>query len=172
LPVPEKERRTSPKAPQSSRQVRDYTQTLLSDEDRWLIVLAGVERLFGRGWRRGKVKLRSLPPEYREYLSSGPGNECALIHYIITHGRNTADVGLVRRGQGLAILYARHLTSAERYRDLAIVASELTQLVESNKHTKDWAILAGLAGAGLRMMGKHEEALKYSSEPLESVSPF
>ena len=70
---------TAPKLLKVPRQVRDYTQTLLSEDDRWQIVLAGVERLFGRGWRRGKVKLRSLPPEYWEYLSSGPGNESALI---------------------------------------------------------------------------------------------
>lgn len=162
---------TVPKLLKAPREVRDHVQTLLSDEERREIVFAGAERFFGRGWRKGKFKLRSLPPEYREYLSSGAGNEFALIHHLIAHGKARADDALVRRGQWLAVQYARHLHSAERFRDLAVVAVALLQSVERDNSPEDWSRLAALAGAGLRMTGKREEALKYLKWSLEVGAP-
>lgn len=162
---------TAPKLLKVPRQVRDHVQTLLFDEERREIVFAGAERFFGRRWRKGKFKLRSLPPEYREYLSSGAGNEFALIHHLIANGKTRADDSVVRRGQWLAVQYARHLNSTERFRDLAVVAAALLQSVEPDKYPEDWAKLAGLAGAGLRMTGRDEEALKHLKWALEAGDP-
>ncbi len=75
---------TGPKLLRVPRQVRDYVLTLISEQEREEIVFAGLERLFGRKWREGKVKLRDLPLEHREYLNSGVGNEYALIHHLLT----------------------------------------------------------------------------------------
>lgn len=97
-----------PKLLKIPRQVRDYIQTLLSEEERLDIVLAGLEKFFGRGWRQGTVKLRKLPTEYREYLSSGAGNEFALIHHLVAHGNSTLDAAMVGKGAVLGVRYARH----------------------------------------------------------------
>lgn len=158
----------SPKLLKVPRQVRDYVQALLSDEERLDIVLAGLERFFGREWREGKVKLRTLPPEYREYLASGAGNEFALIHHLIAHARAVSDAATIRRGAALGIRYAMHLKDADRYRDLSIVAGALTQLLDPDEQPEEWARLASLFGAGLRMTGKNEESLGFFRDALKA----
>ena len=157
----------APKLLKVPRQVRDHVQTLLSDEERREIVAAGAERFFGRKWREGRVKLRSLPGEYRDYLSSGAGNEFAVIHHLIAEGRKASDQSSVRKAARLGIFYCRHLISADRYRDLEIVAAALVQSVDRDKHPNEWSELASLYGEGLRMMDKDEECIKYSHAALE-----
>lgn len=156
-----------PKLLKVPRQVRDHVQTLLSDDECREIIAAGTERFFGRRWREGKVKLRNLPAEYREYLSSGAGNEFALIHHLIAQGRQASDQSTVQKAANLGILYSRHLKSAERYRDLTIVAGALTQTVDRDEHPDEWSELASLYGVGLRMTGKDSEGLTYLREALE-----
>jgi tetratricopeptide (TPR) repeat protein len=156
-----------PKLLKVPRQVRDYVHTLISDEERREIVAAGVERFFGRGWREGKVKIRNLPAEYREYLSSGAGNEFAIIHHLIAQGRQASDQSTVQKAAILGVLYSRHLKKDERYRDLAIVAGALTQTVDRDEHPDEWCDLASFYGEGLRMTDKNVEALTYLRAALE-----
>ena len=157
----------APKLLKVPRQVRDYVQTLLSEEESREIFAAGAERYFGRRWRDGKVKLRNLPAEYRDYLSSGAGNEFAVIHHLIAQARKAADHAAVRKAAKLGILYARHLSVADRYRDLAIVTAALVQTVDRNEYPNEWSDLASLYGEGLRMTDKDEEAIKYCHAALE-----
>ena len=156
-----------PKILKVPRQVRDYVQTLLSEAEREKIVSAGIERFFGRARREGKVKLRSVPPEYHEYVASGAGNEFALVHHLIAQGRGKSDKAAVRRGARLGIHYARFLELGERYRDLAQVAGALVQVIDRDERPDDWSQVAILYGKGLRMIGKHREALKYLKGALE-----
>jgi len=148
------------------RQVREYTQTILTDEEKFDLVLAGLERLFGREWREGKVRLRNLPSEYREYLASGAGNEFALIHHLISHARSNSDDLMIRRGAALGIRYANHLKAVDRYRDLTIVAGALVQLIDRYEFPGEWARLAALYGEGLRMSGAERESLEFSKGAL------
>jgi hypothetical protein len=78
------------------------------------------------------------------------------------------DDTLIKRGHGLAIQYARHLESLERYRDLSIVSAALLQLIDRDKYPAEWARLAGITASGLRMVGKREEAIKYCKWSLEA----
>ena len=159
---------SAPKMLKVPRQVRDYIHTLLTEEERAEIVLAGTERFFGRDWRKGKVKLRTLPLEYREYLSSGAGNEFALIHRLIVGAEQKGDRAVVRRAAKLGVHYAEHLKAAERYRDVTLVAGPLVQQIDREDCGEEWCRLSALFGEGLRMTGKYSEALKYLKGALEA----
>ncbi|VTR92801.1 extracellular ligand-binding receptor : Metallophosphoesterase OS=Acidovorax delafieldii 2AN GN=AcdelDRAFT_0074 PE=4 SV=1: Metallophos_2 [Gemmata massiliana] len=150
------------------RQVRDYVQTLLVEESREDIVQAGIERYFGRTWREGRIKPRVIPHEYREYLDHGPGNEFALVHYFISMSKTRCDDLAVSRGITLAIHYLRHLYSAHRYRDAAIVARAFVQLVGQDSHLSDWATIAKILGESLRMTGAHADAIGYLRAAVDS----
>jgi len=100
-------------------------------------------------------------------LSSGAGNEFALIHHLIAQGRQASDQAIISKAATLGILYSRHLKSAERYRDLTIVAGALAQAVDRDEHPSQWCDLASLYGEGLRMTDKDEEALTYLRASLE-----
>ena len=157
----------APKLLKVPRQVRDYVQTLISEQERSEIVAAGAERFFGRKWRESSIKLRKLPAEYREYLSNGVGNEHALIHQLIAQGRRASDDKTVRRSAQLGIYYCRHLSRADRFRDVAIVAGGLVQAIDRDEHPDQWCELASIYGEALRMTDKEEESLTYSRAALE-----
>jgi len=158
---------STPKILKVRRQVRDYVRTLVSEDEREEILFAGVDHLFGRAWRNGKIKLRALPIEYREYVSSGKGNEFALIRDLILYSRERGDDITARRGLVLGIQYTEHLESKERYRDVAMVAGDLIRLVDRDGFPKEWRELAASYGDGLRMMDKDQEAVKYLNATLE-----
>ena len=157
----------APKLLKAPRQVRDYIQSLLTDDEREQIVLAGIERFFGKSWREGKIKLRKIPIGYREYLSSGAGNEFALMHHLIAQGRKKNDKKVVERGAKLGIHYLEHLLGADRYRDVVIVAGALLQIVDRDEHLNEWSALAAVFGKALRMTGKHDESIQYLKEAIE-----
>jgi len=157
---------SAPKILKVPRQVRDYVLTLLSDEEREEIVISGIDRFFGRLWREGILKLRSLPLEYREYLSSGAGNEFTLVHHLITQGRSSNDGSRIRQAATIGIEYSEHLKEAERYKDLTLVAGALVQVLDRAVYPEKWARLAALYGTGLRMIGKRDEAMPYFKEAL------
>jgi tetratricopeptide (TPR) repeat protein/predicted MPP superfamily phosphohydrolase len=157
---------TAPKVLKVPRQVRDYVQLLISREEREELVLAGIDRLFGRNWRDGHVKFRPLPPEQSGFEESGAGNEFYLIQQISALGKLAGKPLRSDQATRLSIQYARKLRSTSRYRDLARVAGDLLRIVDRTEESKSYAQLAALYGEGLRMTGKHAQALQYLKEAL------
>lgn len=157
----------APKLLKVPRPVRDYVNSLVTDKERNEFVIAGVERYFGRRWRESKIKLRSIPFEYKEYLDSGPGNEFALIQSLIALGRKSGDESLIEKAGALGVQYSRHLRDHERYRDLTTVSGGFVQTVDRDEYPAHWAQLSFLYGVGLRMTGKLDEALKYLRAALD-----
>lgn len=151
----------SPKILKVPRQIGRYVQTMLSDNERREIVLAGVERFFGRRWREGKVKLRTLPFEYREYLSSGVGNEFAVVHHLIVDAKKNGDSFTASKAAKLGLQFCRRVRSEERYRDLAVIAGGLLQAIGREEMPEEWSELAKLTGIAMRMTSKHEESLRH-----------
>lgn len=158
----------NPKLLKVPKQVRDYVQTLLSNEERLDILLAGLTHFCGREWKLGKVKLRSLPIEYREYLGSGAGNEFALIQQLMSYARENSDELLMGKTADLGVRYALHLEDAERFRDLLIVTGSLVQLLDPKAHPSQWSRLSASYGQALRMKGKREDALVQLRAALEA----
>lgn len=158
----------APKLLKVPRQVRDYVQTLISAEEKETIVIAGIEKFFGRGWRRGRVKLRTLSTEFRDQFGFGAGNEFALVHHLVAIGREKGDKNVVGKGIRLGLLYASHLSSVERFRDLAVVTAALIQITERDQFPVEWSRLAAYLGEGLRMGGKSIQAAAYLKEALDA----
>ncbi len=158
---------SAPKLLKVRRPVRDHVLTLLSETEKEEIVLAGIEKVFGRNWRF-KVKLRKLPIEHREYLNAGAGNEFALIHQLAIIARAKGDNAVVSRVAKLGIQYAEHPESSERWHDLAVAGGALLQLLDRDRHREEWARLTGLYGGALRMSDKKQESLTYLRAALEA----
>jgi tetratricopeptide (TPR) repeat protein len=158
---------SAPKLLKVPRQVRDYVLSLLSESERREIVSAGAELFFGRRWREGKVKLRTTPIEYREYLEHTPGNEFAVLHYLLSDSRQRGDKQLARRAVRLGLQYGRKLIAQDRFRDLVFVTRGLIELVDRASLPEEWAELAALCGYALRMTSKSEEAIKFLEWALE-----
>jgi tetratricopeptide (TPR) repeat protein/predicted MPP superfamily phosphohydrolase len=158
---------TAPKVLKVPRQVRDYVVTLMDEEEREELVLAGIDRLFGRRWRDGHVTFRVLPPQHLAFIASGAGNEYALIQQIALFGNISGKAVRATQASSLALSYARKLRSSDRYRDLARVAGDLLKVIDREKEPQEYAELAALYGEGLRMVARHEEALERLEEALQ-----
>jgi hypothetical protein len=158
----------APKILKVPRQIGRYVLTILSDNEQSEIVLAGAERFFGRRWREGKVKLRTLPFEYREYLNAGVGNEFAVVHHLIVDARKNGDSFTARKAAKLGLQFCRRVRSEERYRDLAVIAGGLLQTVGRDEMPEQWSELAKLTGIAMRMTGKPEDALRHLHGALDA----
>jgi 3',5'-cyclic AMP phosphodiesterase CpdA len=157
----------TPKVLRVPRQVRDYVQTLLPDDERAIFLLAGMERFFGTRWTEGHIKARTVPAEYRAYLSSGVGNEFAVVSQFLHLKSGQSDDGLFRRVLDVGVKYARYMQQQDRYRDVVVIARGLIPSVDRDKVGDVWCELAVLLGEGLRMMGKAAEALTYFKQAVE-----
>ena len=155
-----------PKVLKVPRQVRDYVRSLTSAKEREELINAGAENYFGPRWRAGKIKLRAQPLEYKEYLNSGPGNEYAVIHDLIVTAKAAGKPQDVKKAFKLGLYYCESLRGADRFKDIAIVAGELTQLLTQSDGPAHWTELAITFGYSLRMTDKSEAALPYLNEAL------
>lgn len=152
---------SSPKILKVPRQVRDYVQSCLAEEELREIVAAGADHFFGRRWREGKVRPRSIPIGYQEYLNSGPGNEFTIIHYLLQDAKSRGENASLRRAAKLAVDYCRRLQQADRYRDLEIVAGGILLVLEANVVPEAWTEIGAFYGEALRMTAKRQQAIDY-----------
>lgn len=159
---------SAPKILKVPRQIGRYILTLLSDDERSEIVLAGAERFFGRRWREGKVKLRTPPFAYREYLSTGVGNEFAVVHHMIVDARKNGDTSTARKAAKLGLQFCHRVRSEGRYRDLAVIAGGILQTIGSDDMPEQWSELAALTGLAMRMTSKIEDALRLLHSALDA----
>lgn len=158
----------APKILKVPRQIGRYVLTLLSDDERTEIILAGAERFFGRRWREGKVKLRTLPFAHREYLSAGVGNEFAVVHHMIVDARKNGDIPTARKAAKLGLQFCHRVRSEGRYRDLVVIAGGILQTIGRDDMPEQWSELAALTGLAMRMTSKREEALRHLHSALEA----
>jgi tetratricopeptide (TPR) repeat protein len=157
---------TAPKILRVPRQVRDYVQSLITKEEREELVLAGIDRLFGRNWRDGRVRFRPLPPDLHGFVASGAGNEFYLIQQISALAKVSDQPLRSDQATQLAVQYARKLADSSRYRDLARVAGDLLRIVDPTEEAESYAELAAMYGEGLRMTGKSDKALEFLKQSL------
>jgi tetratricopeptide (TPR) repeat protein len=156
-----------PKVLKVPKQVRDCVLPMLSDEEREAILLAGMERFFGRRWREGLLKFRRWTAEYEAYVDSGVGNELAVLLQLIAHSKQHGDEGTAERVVRVGLQYAARLEAADRYRDVAAAAGQLAAAVDEESFGDALWRLCGLAGAAFRMLGKHTEALAQLKRAVE-----
>jgi predicted MPP superfamily phosphohydrolase len=143
------------------RQVRDYVFNVISEEEKREFISAGLELYFGRKWRNGKPRIRSVPIDYQAYLDHGPGNEFHLIYDILHESIAKADSAGVRRASKLVLFYCEHLKRRDRFHDLVLVGSSFTKLLDQWSDRALFAQVAELYATGLRMVGHADEALRY-----------
>ena len=157
---------TAPKLLKVPRQVRDYVQSLLNEKERDDFMVAGADQFFGPRWRDSKIRPRVVPVEYRELLDNRPGNEFAIIHYLLQQANVEKDALSARRAANLAVHYCATLRRADRFRDLVIVAGGILQVTDSTQMPDQWAVIASMYGLALRMTGKRDGAVTYLRQAL------
>jgi hypothetical protein len=117
-----------PKLLRVPRPVRDHLHGIVSKAEAEEIAIVGIDLFFGRRWRDGTIKLRKVPIEHREYLSTVLGNEFALLMRLMGSSA-VAEARVAKRSAKLCLEYMRRLSHQSRYRDLVTVGGSLLQMV-------------------------------------------
>jgi tetratricopeptide (TPR) repeat protein len=154
------------------RQVRDFVRTLISEEDRMEIIHASTELLFGRKWRDGKIRLRRELPRFTGGVGGDPGNEHIVIRSLVYEGLAKRNAATTKRAANLGLAYAEKLLSADRFRDLSVVAGELVHLLEQTEFREQCVDAAALYGKALRMTGKRQEAIRVFEDAIEQGQQY
>ncbi len=156
---PQSSPESSPKILRVPKQVRDCVFASLQEDELDVYLQAAAAFIFGKDWRiNGKIKLRKIRPEYREYVNSGFGNEFSVIAALLSRANARKDDEGVRRAVKLGLHYCGILKSSDRNRDLRMVAKDLIRLVDGDGFEKELASLHAYCGSACRLIGEYEEA--------------
>ena len=157
-----------PKVLRVPKQVRDRVLSSLTDEDKTELLASAGEFFFGTGWRVGrKPRLRKIPVAYREYVAHGVGNEYAVLQLMIAHAKDAGDEINLKATVRLGLHYCGILKSADRNRDLRLVAQGLLRLAEGTGLDDEICELNRLCGRASRLTGHPEEAVSYFRASLD-----
>lgn len=163
---------SSPKILRVPKQVRSCVLADMNNEERDRYLRVAAEFIFGPNWRGGgKVKLRKVPSEYREYVNSGLGNEYAVVSALLNHALANDSAEDVKAAVRLGLHYCGVLKGADRNRDLRMVASDLLRQLTGLGYEAEITELHALCGRAYRLTGEYEEAAKHFEASLEHSSP-
>jgi len=162
---------TSPKILRVPKQVRACVLAGMNNEERDRYLRAAGEFIFGPNWRGTTIKLRKVPPEYRDYVNSGLGNEYAVISALLSHALTLASEDEVKIAVRLGLHYCGVLKASDRNRDLRMVSSDLIRQLDGLGYETELAELHALCGRAHRLTGGHSEAVKHFELSLEAKAP-
>lgn len=157
-----------PKLLRVPKQIRDCLWETMAKPTRKAYLHAAASFIFGDKWSLGKVKLKRVPPEYKNHVSGGTGNEFAVIEALLAIAaadQSREDGKTVLR---LGLHYCGVLKSTDRMRDLKWVAQSLIRLAENCGLTTDLPALHEFAGVGCRLTGDCHSALNHFESSVDT----
>lgn len=162
---------TSAKLLRVPRQVRDYVRTRINEDEYLQIIDMASDVLFGRKWREGTISVRSKVPVGGR--QTGAGNEHTVILRLLDKAIAAEDAFLVQRAARLGVSYSGFLMDEDRFREAAVVAEELVVKLsvecEQSVVVQELTNLRTIALRAIRMNGRHEDAVKYGLDAIETV---
>jgi len=161
-----------PKLLRVPRQVRDYVNSLISDDERDDIISTSTGLFFGPNWFQGKIRpRRALLNAYGQSAIAGPGNEHVVARHLLSKALSK-NKRQVDRYALLALGYCRKLMSEDRFRDALVMSRVLVDLLEATEYDKHYVEAAHIYGRALRMTGHEEDAVDVLLKALERGAAF
>ena len=150
------------------RQVCDYIQSKISEEEYDDIIVRAAEILFGSHWRSGQIKKSSsnaLSPD--DLINKGPGNKQIVISHLIRKNLLKENSALALQATRLGIDNCYNLHENDRFKDTFNASKELLYLIEDSNFLKEKLELLILKGKAARMINKDDEAIESLQKALE-----
>jgi predicted MPP superfamily phosphohydrolase/tetratricopeptide (TPR) repeat protein len=161
-----------PKFLKVPRQVRDYVNMILTDDERTEIEKASMPLLFGNDWWKNKIRYRaSLMRVYQHSALQGPGNEHVIVRRLLERAMARGQGSHVKKYAQVALGYCHRLHGHDRFRDALIAASSLTEVFRGSSFVKEFLEACSMQAKCLRMIGHYEEAVSLFEEALDCVCP-
>jgi 3',5'-cyclic AMP phosphodiesterase CpdA len=143
------------------RQVRDYVNAKMSDEERDEITRASMDLFFGQNWWKGKIRLRTtIANAYGQSAIAGPGNEHVVARMILVKALEKGTKQQCKRYAQLALSYCLKLNATDRFRDAVISSKAILELLGATDLKKEYYEAAFIHGKSQRMIGNLDIALE------------
>jgi len=150
------------------RQIRDYVNTLITENEQNEILRLACNLYFGHKWREGNIKdiYGSSLLQSQKFFNA---DNCYLIinNLINTAIKNNDDDSIERSAQ-IAINFCTHVFNAGDYKNAISTAEEVYNILKTTNHNRIKATLAKILGESLRMAGNREKSLRILTEALDT----
>lgn len=149
------------------RQVRDYVNTLISEDDRTDILKRAAEIYLGPKWREGVIKILSLfhLKENKIYLNY---ENCQLISKYLLYQSVKNDVALdIERAAIVSIKLSSELYELSNFKGALNIAEDLYHFSKDIESQQLKANICKVYGESLRIHGQRDKAIELLEEAVK-----
>lgn len=152
------------------RQVRDYINSILSDNEKIEIVKKTCDVYFGAKWREGILKNINKPAikEANEYLNFE--NYQIISVYLLKHAILQNNISEIERAANICISLCKKLYESNDFKDCLALSEDIYYIIKSTNLLNQKAEITKAYGETLRMLGGLDEVdkvIKLLNESLE-----
>jgi tetratricopeptide (TPR) repeat protein len=144
--------------------IRDYVRNrLLTTEEQRDIAQTALNRIFGDGWRRGEPALGwigRIPRRSAREVQIGPGNPFVVLMWLLSDAVERGDDVSFKILLMVVESFIDALLDMDRFRDVHLISGEVVRFLDSVNRVRDADRLSFSHGRGLRMLGRHQEAIR------------
>lgn len=150
------------------RQIRDYVNTLITENEQSEILRLACNLYFGNKWREGNIKdiYGSSLLQSQKFFNAD--NCYLIINNLINTAIKNNDDDSIERSSLIAINFCTHVYKAGDYKNAISTAEEVYNILKTTTHNRIKATLAKILGESLRMAGNREKSLRILTEALET----
>jgi hypothetical protein len=148
------------------RQVRDYVNTFITEDERDTILKMGCDMYFGNKWRNGIIKdIYSPVFGASKFLNV---DNCHLItNSLMATAIKNDEAFEIERATNLAINFGEYIHEHGDFKNAAKISEEVYEWLKSTNLNRLKAKNAKLYGASLRMAGENEKSILILNEALQ-----
>ncbi len=150
------------------RHIRDYINTIITDDERKQIINHACDMYFGGKWRNGVYKdIYAHTPVFGESKFFNVDNCHIVINGLISIARKNEKEPELKRAINLAIAFSSYARKHGDYRNTINITEELYTILKNGKFNRLHARNTKLLGEALRMAGNRERSGQMLKEALE-----
>jgi len=148
------------------RQIRDYVNTLITDDERDSILKLACDMYFGRKWRSGSIK-DIYSSVFGVYNFLNVDNCHVITNNLMGNAIKKDDAFEIERAANLAINFCDHIHDHGDYKNAVNISEEIYNWLKPTNFSRLKGRNAILYGAALRMSGNADKSTLILNEALQ-----
>lgn len=148
------------------RQIRDYVNTLITENEKENIVRQACNMYFGSRWREGIIRDIYSNSFFTPTKFFNINNCHLIINHLIGTACKNSNSDAIERASLIAVNFCRSVKVANDYKNAINTAEEVYTWLKPTSHNNFKATIAKLYGSALRMIGQSEKSNALLNEAL------
>jgi len=148
------------------RQIRDYVNTLITENERDDILRHAREMYFGHKWREGNIKGIYGTSVFGSNKFFNVDNCHLILSDLMASALKNGDEVAIERASIVAINFCHHVYKGGDYKNTISTSEEIYNWLKPTNYQRSKAIIAKILGEALRMIGNNEKSNLMLNEAL------